>query len=109
MTDQVRDSSGVVSNSVISFKKQQSMAHTLPSREFRWRRSHAEYRERRRFSNCNLPWLPFTFSNRTNIRKDLVLANVKVDSQAGVGKGKGGKYRKETELLIPSKTVNHAE
>lgn len=45
----------------------------------------------------------------TELELDSFLANVNVDSQAGVGKGKRWKYRRETEPLIPSKTVNHAE
>lgn len=102
IVDHVTDSSWVVWHLLISFKRQQSMAHTLPSREFRWSRSHAEDRGRGSFSTCNLPWLPLTFFNG----KDPFLANVKVDSQARV---RQGKYRRETEPLIPSKTVNHAE
>lgn len=98
----------VVWLSQISFKKL-SMAHALPSREFRWSRSHSEDRERRSFSTVNSPWLPLTFFYRTRVTQDPFLANVRVDSQAGVGNRKKWKYRRETEPLIPSKTVNHAE
>lgn len=48
----------------------------------------------------------------TEIKSDTTpfLPNVRVDSQAAVGKVKiKRKHRRETEPLIPSKTVNHAE
>lgn len=55
-----------------------------------------------------MPWLPLTFVNRTRVRQDPFLANVKVESQAEVGGEQKGNIG-ETEPLIPSKTVNHAE
>lgn len=80
-------SSWVVRHLLISFRKLQSMARTLPSREFRWSRSHAEDRETESFSTRNSLWLPLTFLNRTSVGEDTFLSNVKVDSQAGVEKG----------------------
>lgn len=42
-----------------------------------------------------MPWLPLTFVNRTRVRQDPFLANVKVESQAEVGGGTKGKYRRD--------------
>lgn len=72
----------IVWHSVISFKIQQSMAHTLPSKEFRWSRSHVEDRDRERvLVLVTCPGFPTHLSTAI---EDLILTNVILDSQAGV-------------------------
>lgn len=75
------------------------MAHTLPSREFRWSRSHAEDRERGEgvLVLVTCPGFLSHFSTELKSKKDLILTNVKVESQAGVkGKERNSGVRERT-------------